>query len=102
MCYGHFSFRTRAREELAVLSEGDVQVRRPRGRPRPQETIARDAEVLRVIEELGGSATKRAVVDALGVDLGLAYLSLIRLRRAGRIERVPGGNPTRPVWRIVG
>lgn len=60
-----------------------------RGRPRPQAVVDRDEQVFVKLQELGGSATKAQLADALGVAANEVYLSLYRLRaRQGRVERV--------------
>jgi len=56
-----------------------------RGRPRPQETQDRDAQVLAAIGP--EPATREALVQKTGIDPKLVYLSLYRLRRDGLVER---------------
>jgi predicted ArsR family transcriptional regulator len=71
--------------------------RRPRGRPRPQETIDRDQAILAYLTE-HGPTTRNAVAEALGLSKTVAYLSLDRLRREGRTRLCgPAGGPD-AVW----
>jgi site-specific DNA-cytosine methylase len=57
-----------------------------RGRPRPGETVERDR---RVFETLAGAGkTREALATELDMEPKLVYLSLYRLRRDGRVERV--------------
>lgn len=60
------------------------QKRRPRGRPRPQETIERDR---RVLEQLRahGPQSRNDLADALGESRSLVWLSLNRLRNDGLV-----------------
>lgn len=59
-----------------------TEVRRPRGRPRPDETIERDEVVLKTLREQGPK-TRNELADMLGMDdqLPKVYLSLNRLRQ---------------------
>lgn len=71
--------------------------KRPRGRPRPQETIARDRAILEHLNE-HGPTSRNAVAEALGLSKTVAYLSLDRLRRAGLTRLCgPAGGPD-AVW----
>jgi site-specific DNA-cytosine methylase len=70
-----------------------------RGRPRPSETIDRDQKVFDVLATSG--LTRETISTTLGLESNLVYLSLWRLKRDGRVERVrhDGAN----VWqRIAG
>lgn len=60
-------------------------LKRPRGRPRPQETIDRDARILAYLKE-HGATTRNALADALGEDRSKTWLSLDRLRQAGEVR----------------
>jgi predicted transcriptional regulator len=74
-----------------------------RGRPRPQETIARDEKVLELIAA-EGELSRAAIAEKLGITPNLAYMSIFRLKRAGLIERtsVEGeGGARQNVWRKV-
>ena len=68
--------------EAATL---DAPARLGRGRPRPQETLDRDEKVFVAIIE---PKTRREIAAETGIDVKLVYLSLCRLRRAGRIDHV--------------
>lgn len=58
-----------------------TEVRRPRGRPRPDETVRRDEVVLAVLRE-HGPLSRNDLADMLGMDEDRTkvYLSLRRLR----------------------
>lgn len=56
-----------------------------RGRPRPQETINRDAAVLGVLRT-SGPLSRNQLAEALGEEKVKVWLSLDRLRRAGRVR----------------
>jgi predicted ArsR family transcriptional regulator len=60
-----------------------------RGRPRPQDTIERDNRVHQVLIDKG-HLTRQQLADELGVKPSIAYMSLFRLRRDGRVQRVAG------------
>jgi predicted Rossmann fold nucleotide-binding protein DprA/Smf involved in DNA uptake len=68
-----------------------------RGRPRSPETIARDDQVVRLLET--GPKTKAQLVTELGIPPQRVYLSLWRLRRQGHVERVVSG-ADRHTWRL--
>lgn len=71
---------------------------RRRGRPRSQETIERDARVLKALDQ--GPLTKEQLVDELGLAPQLVYLSLWRLKRDQRVERASDG-AARHTWNLV-
>lgn len=60
-------------------------LKRPRGRPRPQETIDRDARVLKYLTD-HGATSRNALADALGEDRSKTWLALDRLRQAGLVR----------------
>lgn len=60
------------------------EIKRPRGRPRPQATIDRDAKILAVLNRQGPQS-RNALADALGLDKTITYLALDRLRRDGLV-----------------
>jgi hypothetical protein len=77
---------------------------RTRGRPRPEETIVRDDTALAKIREQGGTTTRNKLHeslggDAAGVKISQAYLSLVRLRTAGLVERTRDGS--QHVWKLT-
>lgn len=78
-------------------TEGDAPTRR--GRPRPESTIARDEQVFELIPADGSTITRNALADALQVEPKAIYLSLYRLSRSQRIERVHEGGSH--VWKRV-
>lgn len=55
------------------------------GRPRPQTTIDRDEEIYRLLA--GKPSTRNQLADTLSLAPSIVYLSLDRLRRAGRIRQ---------------
>lgn len=74
---------------------------RPRGRPRPDDTISRDE---RVLELLGrGSLSRQELADRLGVNINLAYLSLRRLRQQGRVHQIHAteGDARTYLWELT-
>lgn len=62
-----------------------------RGRPRPQDTIQRDQDVLANFPADGSGITKVALAEATGMPGNQLYLSLYRLQRDKAIERVREG-----------
>ena len=74
-----------------------------RGRPRPDDTVARDEKVLAHIQG-AGAQTRAQIATALEMEGKQVYLSLYRLHRDGKIQRsggswsAAGGEvPTAPV-----
>ena len=60
--------------------------KRPRGRPRPDDVVARDNEVYTQLEHRG-PLTRNQLADHTGIGRQLVYLSLDRLRGEGRVRR---------------
>lgn len=56
------------------------QEKKVRGRPRPQETIDRDAAVLALLRS-GEAMSRNRIAEALGEEKVKVWLSLDRLRR---------------------
>lgn len=54
-----------------------------RGRPRPQSTIDRDAQVLAGLED--GPRSRSDLAAMAGVNVNVMYLTLCRLRDAGQV-----------------
>lgn len=67
-----------------------------RGRPRPIESIERDEKILKLLKGKT-PMTRNQIADKLDLRRGLVYLSLDRLRKEGRIDRIE--NDSRFVWR---
>lgn len=67
-----------------------------RGRPRPDNTVQRDEQVF---EQLGEPRTRGQLVELTQLDARAVYLSLHRLRTAGRIQRTRDG--ANHVWSRV-
>ena len=81
-----------------VASEAPEAPRR-RGRPRSPQTIERDERVLKALHA-SGQLTKEQLVSELQLEPNMVYLSLWRLRRAGRVVR-ESTTSERHVWRLV-
>jgi predicted Rossmann fold nucleotide-binding protein DprA/Smf involved in DNA uptake len=79
-------------------AQEDVRTPARRGRPRAQETINRDDAVLKALGD--GPQTKEQLVQKLGLKDTHVYLSLWRLRRDGKVEKVSDPD-TRHLWRLV-
>lgn len=72
-----------------------------RGRPRPQETLERDNQVKTQLAS--GPKTTQELAEALGIETGIAYLCIYRLKRAGEVEKVQAESGGRnPAWKLVG
>ena len=67
---------------VAVL-EGDTEEKAPRSRPK--FTLERDEAVF---EALTGAHAREALAAQFGTNVNLVYLSLHRLREAGRVKKV--------------
>ncbi len=74
-----------------------TEQRRPRGRPRPQETIDRDRRVLAYLRQ-EGPQTRNALAETLGEEKSKVWLSLDRLRRDGLVQYCEGGSGTAGIW----
>lgn len=67
----------------------NMTMQRPqRGRPRPQETIERDAAILRMLKENPDGMARNDIAEAMGLNKSRTYLSLDRLRRDGLAKMV--------------
>lgn len=64
--------------------------KRGRGRPRPDATIARDEQVFLALHN-NGPTSRAQIAEWFSVNVNIVYLSLNRLRNAGRIEKVRRG-----------
>lgn len=66
------------------------------GRPRPQETIERDAKVLAVLEESKDEngayvgVSRKELEEKTSLPSNQVYLSIYRLRTTAQIEKVTG------------
>jgi predicted Rossmann fold nucleotide-binding protein DprA/Smf involved in DNA uptake len=63
--------------------------KRGRGRPRPLGTIERDEQVYAALGN--GPAGRAELALHFGVNVNIIYMSLIRLRKAGRVDKVRDG-----------
>lgn len=61
------------------------EAKRPRGRPRPQETIERDEQILAYLRE-NGPQTRNNLAMALLLSKTVTYLALNRLRAEGKVR----------------
>lgn len=73
------------------------QMKRPRGRPRPQEAIDRDRAVLRLLKD-EGPLTRNQIAERLTAEKVKVYLSLNRLRSAGQVRTCASGAPGQVLW----
>lgn len=73
------------------------QVKRPRGRPRPQETIDRDRAVLDILSR-EGAQTRNELAERLGLPPVKVYLSLTRLRSEGLVRTCTSASPGYTLW----
>ena len=69
-----------------------------RGRPRSQETIDRDAAIVRLLKT-EGPMPRRKISDRLGINWSRTYLALERLRNEGRVKTC-GGSSRAMVWTV--
>lgn len=58
---------------------------RPRGRPRPDETVGRDDRIFSLLEGRG-PLTRNEIAEITGLSPSLTYLSLARLKKDERIR----------------
>lgn len=68
-----------------------------RGRPRSQDTLARDERVKEVLGE--GAMTREQLAERLGDKPSLVYLALWRLNRQGAVEKTSDGS--RHSWQLT-
>jgi predicted transcriptional regulator len=73
-----------------------------RGRPRPQDTIERDDRVHALLVERG-PLTRTDIATEMGITPSLAYMSLFRLTRDGRVRRASNaeGEGKSHTWEAV-
>lgn len=73
--------------------------KRPRGRPRPPETIQRDQMILdRLRDPDVGPQTRNQLAETLGLHPTHVYLSLSRLRRNGLVRICADSAGPGAVW----
>jgi predicted Rossmann fold nucleotide-binding protein DprA/Smf involved in DNA uptake len=78
----------------APTGVGDAAAPAKRGRPRPDDVIARDEQVLAAIPAEG--LTRDKLAEVTGLPENRVYQSLWRLRRDGRVRR--GNDRGARVW----
>lgn len=71
--------------------------KRPRGRPRPPETIERDSAVLAHLR-LNGAQTRNQIAESLGLGKAVAYLALNRLRARGAVRICAARSGSGVLW----
>lgn len=71
--------------------------RRPRGRPRPQETIERDNKIMELLRERG-PLTRNALAEALDTPPVKIWLALDRLRKAGLVRTCDQAQGSGKLW----
>ena len=81
----------------APAAETTTTVGGRRGRPRPAVTLQRDEDVFMKVTE--GVGTRRELTEHIDATSGQVYLSLYRLRLAGRIARVRENG--KHIWRVT-
>lgn len=64
--------------------------KRGRGRPRPTATIERDEQVFLALHN-NGPTSRAQIAEWFSVNQNIIYLSLNRLRLAGKVEKVRRG-----------
>lgn len=84
---------------IPPVDDEPVESTRRRGRPRSQETLARDEAVVQALRV--GTLTREQLAEQLGDRSSLVYLALWRLVRQGRVEKV-ADDVARHGWRLVG
>lgn len=88
------------REASVTEPENGEDTSTKRGRPRPEATIQRDAQVFEAITNAGDELmTRDGLAAALGIEPKLVYMSLWRLKADGQIERVHVNGAHR--WRVA-
>lgn len=75
-----------------------TESKRPRGRPRPPETIARDEAVLALLRTAADGLTRNEIADRLGEGKSKTWLSLDRLRRDNLVKLCAGTAGPDAVW----
>jgi uncharacterized membrane protein len=68
------------------------KLKRPRGRPRPQETIERDNKILKYLRE-NGARTRNDLAEVLGEERSKVWLALDRLRSQGLVRMCASASP---------
>jgi uncharacterized membrane protein len=74
-----------------------TETKRPRGRPRPEATIARDREILKYLG-LNGPQTRNGLSEALGLPKTIVYLALSRLRDQGHVRTCADTSGSSTIW----
>jgi predicted ArsR family transcriptional regulator len=74
-----------------------TEQKRPRGRPRPQETIERDRRILEYLRR-EGPQSRNALAEALGEEKSKVWLALDRLRKDDLVQLCDGVKGVEAVW----
>lgn len=75
-------------DETAAAETGEGEAAVAKGRPRDEATIARDNSVLEAVT--AGPKTRDQIAADLEITGNLVYLSLWRLRNAGKVVKLNG------------
>lgn len=78
-------------------TDASTETKSRRGRPRPKATLDRDAAVLEALQS--GPKTTAQLAEALSVEKSVAYLSVFRLKRDGKISGGRSGSGSS--WTLV-
>lgn len=81
-----YELKDKRREDTVTEVAAPETTETSKGRPRPQETVERDQRVFDALAMQGLS--REAISTAVQVKPNLVYLSLWRLKRDSRVERV--------------
>lgn len=78
-----------------------TEEKRPRGRPRPGETIRRDEQIIALLTEVGPK-TRNQIAELLGLSKTITYLALDRLRRRDQVRTCAGSGSSRDtLWTVA-
>lgn len=72
--------------------------KRGRGRPRPDFTKERDEQVFYALH-VNGPTGRKQLAEMFNVNVNIIYMSLVRLRRVGRVEKIRDGK--RHLWAVA-
>jgi predicted ArsR family transcriptional regulator len=78
-----------------------TETKRPRGRPRPAETVERDRAILAYLKE-HGPQSRNDLAMALLLDKTVTYLALTRLRNQGKVELKSAQGGPGALWTLMG
>lgn len=77
-----------------------TEQKRPRGRPRPVETIRRDQQIIGLLT-VEGPHTRNQIAERMRLSKTITYLALDRLRRNGQVRTCAGSGSSRDtLWTV--